>query len=672
MTDGWTQHNRRTFLKATATVAAGAGLVSGFSVPAATASVPRFTRTLPEFGQPQHLFVADIRSLNGDEQALFTTLQGIVNRQDPRIYFLLQNDTSDAAWLKTMGIPSTQYDDPWQIMRLFSREVRGMVVYDADVPDTVNLATMIASLSGGVIVSADLATKLSAAPYRLRTLDDLRGRFTDKLSIYKWALAHLRPKLSDQLVTAIGGTSSVDVPGVQWTTLAKETVQLRDGSNKGTYTMDASSLLGGDGVFIKFADAFTDDGWGPSVQQVTVIADGQTIADFQPTTDGEKPYVYDLDNSSVASGGWRFADGGSSFIYRFDPPEGTTSLQVKALMWNQYFVSGTNKEPTMQVATPVFRDYIVATQAFVFWLDPIIAEEETLFEQVLATYDTNTPYLGWFVGGHESQGVTICSRHGMPVLAADFYTNGTVTSGAQAPISSRQPSLPAPKLANKVYVTLTMSEGDNVQYCEHRLRELWDDPRRGEVPINWSINPMLIDLGPALLHYYQQSQTKNDLFVAGPSGAGYTYPGQWPGTTIDQYTDRSGRYMRRTGIDIIYTLNRENDQNLPLPEATARSYVQHIDMPGMLYNWISESRTTVTAGLPITTQVGISSVGDGNNALAAATKDWDGKSPLFVALGVLAWNMTAAQVSDFVAQLPDQYEVVRADAFYALMHQVLG
>jgi hypothetical protein len=127
--------------------------------------------------------------------------------------------------------------------------------------------------------------------------------------------------------------------------------------------------------------------------------------------------------------------------------------------------------------------------------------------------------------------------------------------------------------------------------------------------------------------------------------------------------------MRHTGMNIIYALNRVNDENVPLDKNTALSYIRHIDMPGMLYNWISESATTVTAGLPITSQVGIASTGDGNNALAAATKDWDGSSPLFVALGVLAWNMTAAQVSDFVAQLGDQYEVVRADTFFDLMQQ---
>jgi hypothetical protein len=201
---------------------------------------------------------------------------------------------------------------------------------------------------------------------------------------------------------------------------------------------------------------------------------------------------------------------------------------------------------------------------------------------------------------------------------------------------------------------------------------LWDDPRRGEVPINWSINPMLLDVGPALMHYYQKSQTKNDYFVVGPSGAGYTYPSQWPASAIDKYTARTADYMRRTGMDIIYALNRENDTNIPLPEATVRSYLRHISMPGMLYNWISESTTTVTAGLPITSQVGIASTDDGNNALADATADWDGTSPFFVALGILAWNMTAAQVSDFVAQLPEQYEVVRADTFFDLMHQANG
>ena len=43
---------------------------------------------LPRFPRPRHLDVAEITALPGDEQLLLTTLQGIVNRTQPRIYLI--------------------------------------------------------------------------------------------------------------------------------------------------------------------------------------------------------------------------------------------------------------------------------------------------------------------------------------------------------------------------------------------------------------------------------------------------------------------------------------------------------------------------------------------------------------------------------------------------------
>lgn len=63
-----------------------------------------------------------------------------------------------------------------------------------------------------------------------------------------------------------------------------------------------------------------------------------------------------------------------------------------------------------------------------------------------------------------------------------------------------------------------MGEGDNIQYCQRRMRQLWDDPARGRVPTNWTVSPLLAEIGPALLSHYQRTATANDLLISGPSG----------------------------------------------------------------------------------------------------------------------------------------------------------
>jgi hypothetical protein len=85
-------------------------------------------------------------------------------------------------------------------------------------------------------------------------------------------------------------------------TLLKETRPIRDASNKAVYTADLSALLVGSAVYVQSQDAVTSDGWGPSVSQVTVTADGNAIASFQPGTAAEQPFLFDADSSQVASG----------------------------------------------------------------------------------------------------------------------------------------------------------------------------------------------------------------------------------------------------------------------------------------------------------------------------------------------------------------------------------
>ncbi|HWF45830.1 MAG TPA: hypothetical protein VG168_02400, partial [Bryobacteraceae bacterium] len=472
-------------------------------------------------------------------------------------------------------------------------------------------------------------------------------------------------------LTAVSPASPTFIPGVSWVTLFEVTQPVTDASNKALYTADLSGLLGGEAIYVRYQDAYSNTGWGPSVSQVTVIADGNTIASFQPGTAAEAPFLYEADSSSLASA-WRFADNTTYFIYRFVPPAGTKVLTFQTEMWNQFYVTATNQPPLQYIPFSNLRDYIVATQALVFWLDPLQPGEADLFAQILQKVAPDTPYLGWFVGGHEDPGVTLCSQNGVVVCAADFLNNATVLGGVPASIRPWQPPVTMPSLENKVYVTLTMSEGDNMQYDEHRLRSIWDDPNRGKVPTNWSINPLLLDAAPAMLNYYQTTQTANDFMVAGPSGAGYTYPGDWPAADLPSFTERTGSYMQRTGMDVIYTLNRNNGTNIDFTDAVAQQYVEHVRLLGLLGNWISQSQLSTPAGLPVMTQVGISTIAQGQAALASATQGWNGSSPLFVALGVLAWNMAPTDVNNFVSSLASQYEVVRADVFFELLRKSLG
>ncbi|RCW47978.1 GxGYxYP domain-containing protein [Paenibacillus prosopidis] len=639
-------------------------------------------QALPTFAKPKQLDAADIYDAPGDIKLLLATLQGIVNRAEPRIYLLENQEEGKLTWLNDLKVPYNLYEDYWDIVKKYKKEVKGIIVYDPKVADSVNVATTLAGLEDAVVASPALAAQLKASPFNLKVLEDLQGKFKDRLDAYTWQYENLWKKTTNRMLIGLSPDTSIKMPpGLpeSFKTIAEELTQERDGNNKKTYELDLSGFLGKESVYLRFDDAFPQDGWGPAVHEVTVKADGQTIAQFIPGTPEEEAFLYDRQSSQVSSGqgGHRFADNGRYFVYKFTPPAGTKQLTASVFMWNQYKVSAGNIQPLSSEQKEPYgylRDYAVANKAMVFWLDSNVPEQKALFEKILSDVKPGTPYLGWFSNDVEGEfsSVEITSNHSVYVLAADWFSNLTVFSGTKAkPVEAKTPE--APKLENKIYVTYTFSEGDNFQYNQHRMRILWDDPARGKVPINWTSSPLLYDGAPAMLNYYQETATENDLIIAGPSGAGYFYPEAWPDATFSDFLKQSYKYLKKTGMTIPYVLNRVNSENVPLSESKAAAYENDYKASGLFLSWENHHGVEIVNGsLPLSTIQGISTAQDGKNVLDEVKANWDGKSPLFVSLGLLAWSMTPSDVVAVTESLGPEYQAVRADHYFSLIREAHG
>jgi hypothetical protein len=321
------------------------------------------------------------------------------------------------------------------------------------------------------------------------------------------------------------------------------------------------------------------------------------------------------------------------------------------------------------------RDYAVANRSLVVFLDPGVPAELALLQQVLGDIPVGSPYLGWWpssVSG-ESDGTQVTSQYGLFVVASDWSANLTVLGGVQAPINGSQYHAPVPPLANKVYVTFTMTEGDNLQYNQHRLRQIWDDPSRGQVPLNWSVQPLGAEAAPTFLSYYQRTATRNDYLMAGPSGAGYAYPSDWPAAKLGVYTGLVRRYLDRTGMDAAVILNRYGGQDIAMDGATAQRYVSDVRPLGLLEAWTDYTQTSVIGGsAPLSVSWLASSVAEATQAIATASAGWDGSAPLFLSIGTLAWNLMPADVVTIASSLTSDYVVVRGDQYFALARQALG
>ena len=147
------------------------------------------------------LLVFDLRKQTRDWQFLLYSLQGLVNREKPRIYYITNDQ--DQQWLDWMlkrgWIQSTEtLTKPEELLARFRGSVKGAVVPDSSLPATKNVATMIAGVEEGVVVSPRLAKRLS-----LPVIADLRGRWKTSVEAYRWALDTLWPRMNHDLLACL-------------------------------------------------------------------------------------------------------------------------------------------------------------------------------------------------------------------------------------------------------------------------------------------------------------------------------------------------------------------------------------------------------------------------------------------------------------------------------------
>jgi hypothetical protein len=92
---------------------------------------------------------------------------------------------------------------------------------------------------------------------------------------------------------------------------------------------------------LRFADYWPEDGFGPRLDSVEIIADGETIHSFTPSgTETADAYLVENNGSQIGGIGLRFADGGSSWTYQFDVPDGTEELTASIVVDNHFLIEG--------------------------------------------------------------------------------------------------------------------------------------------------------------------------------------------------------------------------------------------------------------------------------------------------------------------------------------------
>jgi hypothetical protein len=352
----------------------------------------------------------------------------------------------------------------------------------------------------------------------------------------------------------------------------------------------------------------------------------------------------------------------------------TSKLQVYQTIYNTYWPTIDHRlliglNPNDHKAA--LREYATALGAAVIWLDPDVAAESALLNSFLASMPAGSNYMGWWP--EEGAGVQRASQYGITTIASDWCSNLTMHSGTSRTVTVK-PMPPKPVLQNKLYVAFILSDGDNLQYIEHLMRKLWNNPDRGSVPIGWTLSPAMLDAMPGALNFFWQTATDNDNLISGPSGYGYTYPNSWPNQhLLNQFVAKTEDYNRRAGFRVITiwnTINGGINQNVgqsfanfapSLLGLTAQNTgggltIYNNRLPGMALscNYCSNEQTM-------------------KDHIATASAGWNGNEPRFIIIQAQPWkDVKPTDFKNVANSLNANYVVVRPDHLFQLLREANG
>jgi hypothetical protein len=311
------------------------------------------------------------------------------------------------------------------------------------------------------------------------------------------------------------------------------------------------------------------------------------------------------------------------------------------------------------------RDYLVAVKSATVWLDPGTPQDAAMLALFLSNMTpVNGVYIGWWPS--EANGLTWIAGYGIPVVASDFYRNGSVFSGVARPINI-PPIPPPPPLQNKVYVSLILSDGDNAQYMEHVMKMDWENHARGAVPIGWTTDPLVSVLDPGMYSYYWSTASANDCLIAGPSGAGYAHLELWNAANLTAFASASDSYLQRSGLRTISVWDQVNAGIAQAFATNCPTLLGLLDQSGN-YNAVNLGLRTIglTPTYASTTNAMIS-------AITSAASGWNGTAPVFVVAQADTWNLGPSDLLNIAGDMnTNEYQFVRPDHLFLLAQQALG
>jgi len=545
----------------------------------------------------------DISDMSFAERLTANGLQGLVNRAGPALFLdygnyddpgnrrtnsvqmteenwlgkyrqvLNRNDQDNLDYYRSeYNLAVTPLADLPALILKYSDHLKGLVIWDPALVDSINLALTLAGLHDLLICHPDQVETLQALT-GLSVVEDLRGRFTDRLALYRWVFSNLFDRCKPGQV------------------------------------------------------AHWEPAWGRS--------------EFTDYIVQNQLFSYSL--SCFKKGGLR--SWGQKLLL----------LLVAGPLWLRNLLFGTRLDGLVR--------------RLALWLLGMGAPETRLEMKIERTIRPE-PYptiFGWHSDRDDELAfMLMISANGLRLAPTFLASNFSFHSQLPATVPFKQSYLSSEEveLEDKVYLTFTLSDGDQFALMNTAEVGNWRRAEHGRVPFNWEVQPLLVEIAPALLGYYYRNLTEADMLVAGPSGAGYVIPPLVP--DLPAYMRESAHYCDRADIRI--TTSYTSDP----PSRVIRD---HANAPGKFLGYIAGyfhlnrtpmcmagKRPFVSYAWPHVDQIGW----DAPEVLAGIRKivEEPGKGPRFVACHLFAYCTTVVDVYEFCQTLdPQRVKVVRADEF---------
>ena len=252
--------------------------------------------------------------------------------------------------------------------------------------------------------------------------------------------------------------------------------------------------------------------------------------------------------------------------------------------FNTLWDSGLNHSTVIEISPDkpmALRDYAITSKSLVFYEDNI--NDSSFRESIFKSMDDNSHCLGW--GPDEHTNVTIASKYGIDVTAADWSYNLSVLSSYPSTPQKQRQDANFKGEDGVHYVTFIMSDGDNQQWMlgsNYSAKNWFGSNYRGDFNLGWSINKSLYYLAPTVFHKYYDSANSSkyfDNFVTSPSGNGYMYPSKFPINKLDSYTNILSEYMKNVDQNYVLILDDEALYKTNVWD----KYTSHDNIHGLLY-----------------------------------------------------------------------------------------